>query len=40
VLFYGMRQARTAVHWTIQDFGEERLSGLPSRVVATVVGCA
>jgi hypothetical protein len=25
--FQGPRQARTEVHWTIQDFGEERWSG-------------
>jgi hypothetical protein len=24
VSFQGPRQARTEVHWTIQDFGEER----------------
>jgi hypothetical protein len=24
VSFHGSRQARTEVHWTIQDFGEER----------------
>jgi hypothetical protein len=27
------------VHWTIQDFGKERLSRLPIRVAAAVVRC-
>jgi hypothetical protein len=38
--FYGTRQAHAEIHWTIQDFREERWSSLPIGVATIVVGCA